>query len=107
MPVRRQTLSGGPRVAFCRSPVPRASSSKASGNLWTKSGSAPEQWQPSVKGIMTSMTSQNYVVWKDAFSVGSEAIDSQHQGMFGLLNDLYNALEEGRSQTHLTARTLL
>ena len=44
------------------------------------------------------MTSQHYVVWKDAFSVGSETIDSQHKGMFGLLNDLYNALQEGRSQ---------
>jgi hemerythrin len=48
------------------------------------------------------MTSQNYVVWKDAFSVGSEAIDSQHKGMFGLLNDLYNGLQEGRSQKDIS-----
>jgi hemerythrin len=48
------------------------------------------------------MTSQNYVVWKDAFSVGSAAIDAQHKGMFGLLNDLYNALQEGRSQKDIS-----
>ena len=34
--------------------------------------------------------------------MGSAAIDAQHKGMFGLLNDLYNALEEGRSQKDIT-----
>ena len=57
---------------------------------------------PRCKPANVIMTSQNYVVWKDAFSVGSEEIDSQHKGMFGLLNDLYNALQEGRSQRDIS-----
>jgi hemerythrin-like metal-binding protein len=43
------------------------------------------------------MTTQPYVTWKDTFSVGNEEIDSQHKGMFGLLNNLHELVQEGRS----------
>jgi len=44
------------------------------------------------------MATQSYVMWKDAFSVGNENLDSQHRVMFGLLNDLYDTLQEGQSK---------
>ncbi len=36
-----------------------------------------------------------FVIWKEAYSVGSRELDAQHQAIFKLLNELYAVLQEG------------
>jgi hemerythrin len=38
------------------------------------------------------------VQWSDKFSVGIPSIDAQHQKLFSLLNDLYDAMQRGHSK---------
>lgn len=44
------------------------------------------------------MTSSDYIVWQERFSVGSVVLDSQHRIMLGLLNDLYRASQARESR---------
>jgi len=39
--------------------------------------------------------------WKEEYSVGVEEIDDQHKYFISLLNDLYNAIVEGKSREEL------
>ena len=41
------------------------------------------------------------IKWKKEYSVGIEEIDDQHKYFISLLNDLYNAIVEGKSQEEL------
>ena len=49
------------------------------------------------------MNKNPYVSWKDEYSVGNNVLDAQHQAMFRLLNDLHEALEEGKSDKPVEA----
>jgi hemerythrin len=37
----------------------------------------------------------SYIVWKDYYSVGDEALDAQHQQILSIINDLYDAMQRG------------
>lgn len=37
----------------------------------------------------------SYVTWKDYYSVGDETLDKQHQQILSLINDLYDAMQQG------------
>jgi hemerythrin-like metal-binding protein len=43
------------------------------------------------------MTTQPYLVWQERYSVGNKALDAQHKSMFVLLNELYDAFQDGQS----------
>jgi hemerythrin-like metal-binding protein len=40
-----------------------------------------------------------FMTWDDRFSVGIKSIDEQHTVLFGILNDLYDAMKKGQAQT--------
>ena len=44
------------------------------------------------------MSERSYLKWKQAYSVGNEELDNQHKYMFDLLNQLYVALDEGKTE---------
>lgn len=37
--------------------------------------------------------------WNDRYSVGVKTLDDQHSVLFGILNDLYDAMKKGQAQT--------
>ena len=39
------------------------------------------------------------MTWNDRYSVGVGAMDQQHIALFGILNDLYDAMKKGQAQT--------
>lgn len=39
------------------------------------------------------------VTWDSTYSVGVEHLDSQHQGLFNLLNELHGAMTKGQAQS--------
>lgn len=41
---------------------------------------------------------KTYLKWKPVYSVGNRELDDQHQYMFALLNTIYTALQEGKSE---------
>jgi hemerythrin-like metal-binding protein len=44
----------------------------------------------------------SYIEWDDEeFSVGIEQFDSQHQRLFGALNDLHSAMKEGKGREEI------
>jgi hemerythrin len=43
------------------------------------------------------MSGRPYLKWKQIYSVRNRELDDQHKYMFGLLNELYAALDEGRT----------
>ena len=40
-----------------------------------------------------------YIVWKDSFNIGVEAMDEQHKIFVGYLNELYDAMQSGNTET--------
>lgn len=38
---------------------------------------------------------RSYVTWKDYYSVGDETLDTQHQQILDIINDLYDAMQQG------------
>jgi len=48
---------------------------------------------------MTSRSSETFAEWDDdRYSTGIERFDEQHRRLFGLLNDLHTAMDEGHSE---------
>jgi len=47
---------------------------------------------------MTTDAANRLVTWSDRYSVGIARIDSEHQKLIGLVNDLYAAMLEGRGK---------
>jgi hemerythrin-like metal-binding protein len=43
---------------------------------------------------------KHYVEWDAAFSVGNEQLDSQHQKLFQILNQLHDLVQKGGSASH-------
>jgi hemerythrin-like metal-binding protein len=39
------------------------------------------------------------MTWNDRYSVGIGSIDQQHNTLFAILNDLYDAMKKGQAQT--------
>ncbi|MGD0829977.1 MAG: bacteriohemerythrin [Terracidiphilus sp.] len=39
------------------------------------------------------------LAWEDRYSVGVKTLDDQHTVLFGILNDLYDAMKKGQAQT--------
>ncbi|MHB1038603.1 MAG: bacteriohemerythrin [Pirellulales bacterium] len=39
-----------------------------------------------------------YVTWKKFYSVGNPSLDAQHKQVIGIINDLYEAMGEGKDQ---------
>ena len=39
------------------------------------------------------------MTWNNRYSVGIGSIDQQHSALFGILNDLYDAMKKGQAQT--------
>lgn len=37
---------------------------------------------------------RSYITWKDAYSVGNETLDAQHRQIIGIINDLYEAIQQ-------------
>lgn len=37
----------------------------------------------------------SYIVWKDYYSVGDESLDAQHKQIIGIINELYEAMQQG------------
>ena len=54
---------------------------------------------------MTTAASNNFITWSDRYSVGIATIDSQHQKLVGLVNQLYAAINNG-SPDSVTAKVL-
>jgi len=44
------------------------------------------------------------VVWNDKLSVGIASIDKQHQKLIGLLNDFYDAAQQGKGEKALAGQ---
>jgi hemerythrin len=44
------------------------------------------------------MSRKFLVVWKKEFSVHNEALDAEHLAMFGLINELFETLDQGEPQ---------
>jgi hemerythrin len=42
------------------------------------------------------------VAWNTSYSVGIPRIDAQHQGLIGLVNQLYAAMQDGKAQAALS-----
>jgi hemerythrin-like metal-binding protein len=40
--------------------------------------------------------------WKDAYSVGFPRLDTQHKGLIGLINELHEAMLEGRAKSAMS-----
>ncbi len=40
------------------------------------------------------MAKTQFIVWNDEYSVKNEKLDSQHKKIFGMINELYAAMEE-------------
>jgi hemerythrin-like metal-binding protein len=53
-----------------------------------------------LKGVAETMMSTvtNAVTWSSQYSVGIATIDSEHQKLIGLINDLHAAMREGRGK---------
>ncbi len=43
-----------------------------------------------------------YIKWQDAFSVNVNEIDQQHKKLIGMINELFDAMEEGRGRAILS-----
>ncbi len=43
------------------------------------------------------------IAWQPYYSVGEPSLDAQHQQIIGIVNDLYDALEEGHDPAALKA----
>jgi hemerythrin-like metal-binding protein len=39
------------------------------------------------------------LAWNERYSVGVKTLDDQHNVLFGILNDLYDAMKKGQAQT--------
>ena len=39
------------------------------------------------------------LTWNESFSVGVKSIDQQHLGLFGMVNELHDAMMKGQAQT--------
>ena len=37
-----------------------------------------------------------FIAWKDFYSVGDRSLDSQHKHIIGCINDLYDAMQQGK-----------
>jgi len=37
----------------------------------------------------------SYITWKDYYSVGDESLDTQHKQIIGIINELYEAMQQG------------
>jgi hemerythrin len=48
---------------------------------------------------MTTDAATKLVTWSDRYSVGIPRIDSEHQKLISLVNDLYSAMLEGRGKS--------
>jgi hemerythrin len=44
----------------------------------------------------------SYIAWKDYYSVGDAAIDGQHKQIIDIINDLYDAMEQGTDASAVT-----
>ena len=53
---------------------------------------------PADRWIMTTGAATKLVTWSDRYSVGIARIDSEHQKLIDLVNDLYSAMLEGRGK---------
>jgi hemerythrin-like metal-binding protein len=53
---------------------------------------------PADKSVMTIGRETNLVTWSAQYSVGIARMDSEHQKLIGLVNDLYSAMLEGRGR---------
>jgi hemerythrin len=42
-----------------------------------------------------------YVTWKDFYSVGDRSLDAQHKQVIGVINELYEAMQQGRDRAVL------
>jgi hemerythrin-like metal-binding protein len=42
-----------------------------------------------------------YVAWKDLYSVGDPSIDAQHKVVLGIINELYEAMQQGQDRVFL------
>jgi hemerythrin len=48
---------------------------------------------------MTTDAASKLLTWSDRYSVGIARIDTEHQKLIGLVNDLYSAMLEGRGKS--------
>lgn len=67
-----------------------------------------EEHVSSLLGIVTGSThskldSGPLIEWNDNFSVNVKAMDSQHKALVGYINDLHDAMREGRTQESVGA----
>ena len=42
-----------------------------------------------------------YVTWKDFYSVGDPSLDAQHKQIIGVINELYEAMQQGKDRAVL------
>ncbi len=42
-----------------------------------------------------------FAIWNDKYSIGSQTLDSQHQGLFDIINELYEATQHDFHQKHV------
>jgi len=43
-----------------------------------------------------------YVVWRDFYAVGDPSLDAQHKQILATINELYEAMQEGKDRAALT-----